>query len=56
MSQEEFSKKIGVSRVMYSSIELGRRHGGLSFWTMFQKAFSVPDCDMWNLIKIERGD
>ena len=51
LSQEEMAIKIGCGRVSYASIEIGRRNGTNDFWLAFQKAFNVPDEDMWGLMK-----
>ncbi len=53
MSQEEFCERIGFSRGAYSAIESGKRDGRQSFWVALQKAFDIPDAEMWNLKKNE---
>lgn len=53
MSQEEFAKEIGYSRVMYQQVENGVRDGTPAFWNAVQKRFNIPDCDMWALTKKE---
>lgn len=53
LSQEEMSERIGFSRGAYSAIESGKREGRHSFWMALQKAFDIPDAEMWNLKKNE---
>lgn len=53
LSQEEICEKIGCSRATYSAIENGVRNGRQTFWKNFQKAFDLPDSDMWALMKNE---
>lgn len=55
LSQEQMADKIGCNRVTYSAIENGRRNGKQSFWVAFQKAFDIPDNEVWQLIKNEEG-
>ena len=56
LTQSEFSEIMGVSRTMYSNIESGRRNGEYAFWLAMQSAFSIPDSDMWALLKLERKE
>ena len=56
LSQSKMAEKCGVSRVTYGKIENGERSGSADFWRTLQKAFGVPDEEMWNLQKIEEGD
>ena len=53
MTQEEFASEIGISRAMYSLIEKGDRFGSFDFWLNLQKAFDIPDEDMFRLMKSE---
>lgn len=50
LSQEEISEKIGCKRATYSAIECGKRNGQQNFWKKLQKAFSIPDAEMWDLM------
>lgn len=54
MSQEEFAKAIGYSRVMYQQVESGVRDGTLDFWNAIQERFVLPDGEMWALTKKEK--
>lgn len=54
MSQEEFAKSIGYSRVMYQQVESGVRDGTLDFWNAIQERFVLPDAEMWALTKKEK--
>lgn len=54
LTQAEMAEKIGVTRVNYSAIEQGRNNGSLDFWDKLQAAFSIPDAEMYNLIKPEK--
>lgn len=51
MSQEEFANKIGYQRATYSAIESGKRSGRQQFWRDLQKAFNIPEAEMWELMK-----
>ena len=51
LSQEEISEKIGCSRATYCAIEYGVREGRKTFWNDLQKAFNLPDSEMWQLMK-----
>ena len=51
LTQEEMADKIGVSRCTYAAIENGTRNGRDFFWESLQKAFNIPDEDMWKLKK-----
>lgn len=53
LSQEEMAEKIGFSRGAYTAIESGKRDGRQSFWMALQKAFDIPDEQMWALKKNE---
>lgn len=55
LTQEEMAEKIGVSRATYSFVEKGKRSGNAEFWNNLQKAFDVPDSDMWQLQKLDEG-
>ena len=54
LTQEEMSKRIGVSRVAYCNIEKGKRKGGLSFWLAVKKAF--PEIDINELAKEQENE
>ena len=51
LTQAEMAEKIGCTRVTYASIESGTRNGRQFFWVSLQKAFNIPDADMWELKK-----
>ena len=51
MSQEEFAKALGYSRIMYQQVESGARNGTQEFWNALQKQFDIADADMWKLMK-----
>lgn len=53
LSQEEMAKEIGCSRGCYAGIECGKRTGRKEFWIKLQKAFDVPDSDLWGLMKTD---
>ena len=52
-TQDEMAAKIGCTRGSYQAIEKGYRQGGKTFWTKLQRAFAVPDEEMWSLQKNE---
>lgn len=53
LSQEEIAERIGFSRAAYAAIEAGTRDGRQAFWIALQKAFDIPDAEMWALRKNE---
>lgn len=53
LSQEKMAERIGCKRVTYSTIENGVRNGRQTFWNKLQKAFDVPESEMWELMKNE---
>lgn len=54
LTQKEFAQTIGAGRAMYSLIEKGDRFGSFDFWLNLQKAFDIPDEEMFKLMKVER--
>ena len=53
MTQEKIAERIGHTRASYSAIEAGKRNGREAFWNALQKAFNIPDAEMWALKKNE---
>ena len=53
LTQGEMAEKIGCSRAAYCGIESGSRDGKQAFWEDLQKAFDIPDSEMWALRKNE---
>lgn len=53
LSQQEISEKIGCNRATYSCIETGIRSGRPDFWESLRKSFSVPEAEMYALMKNE---
>lgn len=53
LSQGQISDLIGCSRATYAAIENGARCGRQTFWKDLQKAFALPDSEMWLLMKNE---
>lgn len=51
LTQKKIAGEIGVSRATYSFIERGIRSGNFEFWENLQKAFGVPDEEMYKLQK-----
>ena len=49
LTQAEIAERIGCSRGTYTAIENGFRHGRKTFWRDLQKAFNIPDAEMWAL-------
>lgn len=55
MTQEDIANEIGCTRATYQSVEAGARIGtDAGFWIKLQKAFNIPDGDMWALRKNEK--
>lgn len=51
LTQAQMAEKIGCIRCTYAAIEGGVRNGRDHFWVSLQKAFNIPDEDMWKLKK-----
>lgn len=51
LTQEQMADKIGCIRCTYAAIENGTRNGRDYFWESLQKAFNIPDAEMWELKK-----
>lgn len=51
LTQGEIADKIGCERGTYAAIENGSRSGRQSFWEKLQKAFEIPESEMWELMK-----
>lgn len=51
LTQEEMADRIGCGRCGYATIEQGTRNGRDHFWASLQKAFNIPDEEMWRLKK-----
>ncbi len=55
LSQTEMAEKIGsYKRQTYAAVENGKRDPRQKFWDDLQKAFCVPDADMWELQKNDK--
>lgn len=50
-TQAQMADHIGCGRCTYAHIENGTREGRDFFWKSLQKAFNIPDEDMWMLKK-----
>lgn len=53
LTQAEMADKVGVSRTTYRNIEKGKSGGNQKFWNNLQKAFNVPNEEMWKLQKLD---
>lgn len=51
LTQQGMADKLYVSRSTYIAIENGARNGTVDFWRTFQKAFSIPDAEIWKYQK-----
>lgn len=51
LTQAKMAKRIGVSRSIYSEIETGKRNCSVEFLAKLQKAFNIPDVDIWKYSK-----
>lgn len=56
MTQDEFAKRLGVSRSTYAFIECGKRSGKQSFWNSLCFEFRIPDEDMFKLMKLDETE
>lgn len=51
LTKGEMAEKTGVSRVTYGLIENGKRQGNADFWHKVQSEFSIPDEQMYSLMR-----
>lgn len=57
LTKGAMAKVFGCSRTTYSYIEKGLRNGEQKVWENFQRAFGIPDSEMWHYQKlVERTD
>lgn len=47
------AEKLEVCKATYNFVETGKRQGNTEFWQNLQKAFDVPDEEMFKLMKCE---
>lgn len=47
LTQKEFAKRIGISKVYYCKIEYGERNPSFNFITKFKKAFPEADINIF---------
>lgn len=53
LTQEQMAEKLEVCKATYNFVETGKRQGNTEFWQNLQKAFDVPDEEMFKLMKCE---
>lgn len=53
LSQQKIADKIGVDRMTYSKIENGKSDGSMRFWNALKEAFSIDDCHLGELMKLD---
>ena len=53
LRQTDIAYELGVSRATYSFIERGERSGNAEFWQRLQRTYSVPDEEMYKLMKVD---
>ena len=51
LSQEAMAERIGIARGTYGEIERGNRDCKVSAFEAIQRAFGIPDSEMWELTK-----
>lgn len=53
LTQQEIADRLHISPFSYTAIENGKRDGSQNFWSELQRAFQIPDGDMYALMKKE---
>ena len=48
-SAEEFAEALGVSRLLVSNLENGRRNGSYETWLKIQEVLKLDNSKMWEL-------
>ena len=56
LTQLQIAEMIGCSRATYSFIESGKRGGTHNFWSSLQRAFDVPDEEMYPLMRTDEKE
>lgn len=51
LSQIQCADLLGIPTNLYAAIEQGKTRGKVNVWLDIQELFSVPDAEMWDLIK-----
>lgn len=51
MNQQAFADGMGYNRGFYGKVENGQQNGTIDFWNALQKAYNVPDAQMWGLMR-----
>lgn len=52
LTQREIAAKIGVCRSIYGEVENGTRKCSVDFLAKLQRAFNIPDADIWQYSKL----
>lgn len=50
LTQDDMAERIGCARDAYCAIEAGKRDPSVSFFVKLQKAFDIPNAEMWELV------
>lgn len=56
LTQAQIAEKIGVSRMVYAYVEQGKRGANQEFWDALQRAFEIPDAEMYPLQKLDKEE
>lgn len=51
LTQSEAARLANVSITEYNMVENGVKVGRFNFWHKIQRAFGVPDSEMWRMVK-----
>lgn len=52
LTQKEMAARIGCARSVYGEIENGTRNCSVAFLAKLQRAFNIPDVEIWEYSKI----
>lgn len=52
LTQREMAERIGCARSIYGEVENGTRNCSVDFLAKLQRAFAIPDAEIWKYSKL----